>query len=573
MHVVDARVFAKECSTGTFRISNGSVLALAMNAPGSVFISYPGTMTDATVPSQGYSGISIANHWVLAHGSILSDKAQRSRKLLDFVNASNPGEVILLEPHVHGKLFDDVTFLIHHNPGSSIESGKPLAIWKCPLLSDTMESLLRNWNFQNNQRFDRIFLPVLLLIACDTVNTTERAANQQLESELTGRGQNGEIRLESLGNGGKVRDILIELAKQSATGRPAKGSTVEIFSTPFGNPFFSDTMARGIVGNLLGTKECLMVIDAAVFPGCQGAPVYLADNRARKTVCGMVIASSCWLHGERIDYTFAINLLPSLNQVLQTRVRRNESLCLTSLILPFTQRRDRNDKIGILERSVAIVRCGPNWGTGILVDAQTGTFITCAHVVAAAPERKIELVSYIASRADKSEWTARAKLIYKTPGNKPYDIAVLKIDLKCTETSMKAIKLADRPAVNGEPIFSIGFPFCLAGRATISNGIISKLSECMLQTNCCAQSGVSGGPIVRPSSLEMLGMIVCNTVSTNDATTYPRLCMAIPTSVFKEPLDNYLRTADPKMLENLTQHDQIIEGTWNLRSPLLRSNI
>ncbi|XP_076640610.1 peroxisomal leader peptide-processing protease-like isoform X2 [Halictus rubicundus] len=538
-----------------------------MNAPGSVFISYPGTMTDATVFSQGYSGISIANHWVLAHGSILSDKAQRSRKLLDFVDASIPGKVMLLEPRVHGKLFDDLTFLIHRNPGSSIESGKPLAIWKCPLLSDTIESFFANWNFQNNQRFDRIFLPVFLLIACDTVKSIENPANRQFESELTGRGQKGGIRLESLDNGGKVRDILLELAKQSATGRPAKGSTVEILSTPFGNPFFSDTMSRGIVGNLLGMKECLMVIDAAVFPGCQGAPVYFADNRARKTVCGMVIASSCWCHGERIDYTFAINLLPSLNQVLQTRVGRNESLCSTSpLLLPFTRRRNRNDKIGILERSVAIVRCGPNWGTGILLEARTGTFVTCAHVVATAPERKIELVSYIASRTEKSEWSARAKLIYKTPANKPYDIAVLKIDIKCTETSMKAIKLANRPAVNG-------FPFCSAGRATISNGIISKSSECMLQTNCCAQSGVSGGPIVRPSSLEMLGMIVCNTVSTNDATAYPRLCMAIPTSIIKETLDNYLRTADPKTLEDLTQHDQITEETWNLRSPLLRSNM
>lgn len=34
-----------------------------------------------------------------------------------------------------------------------------------------------------------------------------------------------------------------------------------------------------------------------------------------------------------------------------------------------------------LEKSIAIVKCGPNWGTATLVDEQSGTFITCAHVV------------------------------------------------------------------------------------------------------------------------------------------------------------------------------------------------
>jgi len=40
-----------------------------------------------------------------------------------------------------------------------------------------------------------------------------------------------------------------------------------------------------------------------------------------------------------------------------------------------------------LDRGVVLVRCGINWGTGVLVHKDTGTFLTCSHVVA---EVKIE---------------------------------------------------------------------------------------------------------------------------------------------------------------------------------------
>lgn len=65
----------------------------------------------------------------------------------------------------------------------------------------------------------------------------------------------------------------------------------------------------------------------------------------------------------------------------------------------------------------------------------------------------------------------------------------------------------------------------------------------MFQTNCCVHGGVSGGPIVRRANFKMLGIVVCNVVLSNDSVLYPRLCMAIPTTVFKKPLDDYLRTA------------------------------
>lgn len=255
-----------------------------MDAPTSVFVSYSPSMNISTNLSHGYTGVSIANGSILAHGSILAAVAQRSRQFFDFLDALNPGEITLLERHE--RLLDDLTFLIHRNCGSLIDLGKPLAIWKCSLLNDTMENFLKNWTFHIDERFGRLLFPVFLLITCKSSEPTETAVDddqqqqrqrqQQLKSKLI-RGK--QIDIIDIKVGKKVNDILLELVKQSINDRPVKGCTIEIFSTPFGNPFFADTITRGIIGNLLGMKNCLMLIDATVLPGCEGGPVYLIGKR------------------------------------------------------------------------------------------------------------------------------------------------------------------------------------------------------------------------------------------------------------------------------------------------------
>lgn len=94
----------------------------------------------------------------------------------------------------------------------------------------------------------------------------------------------------------------------------------------------------------------------------------------------------------------------------------------------------------------------------------------------------------------------------------------------------------------GEPVVSVGFPFFSSVRPTISSGVISKSMDCALLTTCCAQSGTSGGPIVSRATGEMLGMIVCNALSSDGAVLYPRMSLAVPAAVMDRPLREYLRT-------------------------------
>lgn len=94
--------------------------------------------------------------------------------------------------------------------------------------------------------------------------------------------------------------------------------------------------------------------------------------------------------------------------------------------------------------------------------------------------------------------------------------------------------------VEGETVIAAGFPFFSSTLPTITRGNISSVSINMIQTTCCVQSGASGGPIVRPSTCELLGIIVCNVITST--TLYPKLNMAIPASIIKGPIDEYINT-------------------------------
>ena len=94
----------------------------------------------------------------------------------------------------------------------------------------------------------------------------------------------------------------------------------------------------------------------------------------------------------------------------------------------------------------------------------------------------------------------------------------------------------------GEPVVSIGFPFSSSIRPTISSGVVSKSMDCALLTTCCVQSGTSGGPIINHTTGDMLGMVVCNVLSSDGTTLYPRMSLAVPATILSGPLREYLRT-------------------------------
>jgi len=63
-------------------------------------------------------------------------------------------------------------------------------------------------------------------------------------------------------------------------------------------------------------------------------------------------------------------------------------------------------------------------------------------------------------RTDKSSSRVSAKLLYKTPDNQPYDVAVLRVNPRDVDPSLEAVQLSRAPILKGEQ--SIVFPNCIA---------------------------------------------------------------------------------------------------------------
>ena len=78
---------------------------------------------------------------------------------------------------------------------------------------------------------------------------------------------------------------------------------------------------------------------------------------------------------------------------------------------------------------------------------------------------------------------------------------------------------------------------------------MSRSSPVLLQTTCCVQIGVSGGPVIafnyKPLP-EIIGIVVSNAIFSSDGSKngvlYPKFNMAVPASVFKRPVMKYIET-------------------------------
>jgi hypothetical protein len=134
-------------------------------------------------------------------------------------------------------------------------------------------------------------------------------------------------------------------------------------------------------------------------------------------------------------------------------------------------------------------------GSGFVVD-KSGVIATCLHVV--ADGETVEIQS-----SDETPHLATAVIRV----DKQWDIALLKVD----GLSEPALKLAPPKAVRvGAAVLAIGSPLGLGN--TLSQGIISGLrpraDSDLIQITAPVSPGSSGGPVLSPTSGEVLGVTV-----------------------------------------------------------------
>ncbi|XP_011334557.2 peroxisomal leader peptide-processing protease isoform X1 [Ooceraea biroi] len=500
-----------------------------MDTPDSALLHHSFYYKNPSASLRSNSGIWISRDWILTHGTALSSIINKYHAISSFVENMPSGKLTM----VPQELTNELKFQVYRDSGIDDasksnskyrvqqHSGFVAAAWKCRLLGKTFDEFFETWSFpKSSVECDQLLRSIFLLIRVFDHNKpfVEISMAEQALSRLLDQLQD-----------------------------PVRGTSAEIMSTPFGNPVFINSIARGIISNVVGEEDCVIMTDALAFPGGEGGPVCIISSDCnRRDVSGMVIAPLSWCRGEQVDYTLAANLAPCLLDILQKRDVRVSN---------------RTYHKETLDRGIVLVRCGISWGTGILVDKDTGIFLTCSHVVEEAPGREISIVT----RADKSISRVPAKLLYKTPDCQPYDVAILQVNPEDMDPSLKVIRLSHDPVLEGEPVVSIGFPFFTSIRPTVSSGVVSKTTDWAILTTCCTHSGISGGPIVSQATGEMLGMIVCNAHSSDGTMHYSRMSLAVPATVLNGPLQEYLRTGNPEVFRAFTCNDAVAHKIWNFQ--------
>ena len=319
---------------------------------------------------------------------------------------------------------------------------------------------------------------------------------------------------------------------------PKKGDSVLVVGTPFGcecPPVFYNSVSKGIVSNIIGANNELIITDARCIPGCEGCTMYIKSSQPGSMKHGLmpygvILAPFCWRNGEWIGITVACSLgylLQNLRKLIITKFRvipQNLQVLLSVLNLKTASQyqpvdigevekatQDRNSFVihsrfgnlsacNILETafaSVVMVQYGRTWGSGIVIDADKGLLVTCSHVI-----RGHEASLMVTDNKSGTQYLSRmtqdsvfcvlpngircmVQVLYATSEGFPLDFALLKIQPHSSLRSLKprlgtdGTEMKSNPLYRkGEEVFVVGFPLFSRDQhtqASVVSGVISNI--------------------------------------------------------------------------------------------------
>ncbi|XP_075216163.1 uncharacterized protein LOC142321728 [Lycorma delicatula] len=301
-----------------------------------------------------------------------------------------------------------------------------------------------------------------------------------------------------------------------------RGLDIIVESTPFALSQFYNSWSKGIISNNVGKLDCLFFTDTRLVTGCIGAPVYRYEQGQKGRLIGMILNPMLWSQGEWAGFSIAVNLEIILSEVLYNKTPVYRTVPSKDVMYKL---------FDDLDKSVVLIRCGCNWGSGVVVNAKLGVIVTCAHVVNYSKE---ELVTVVCR-----DYETKGRVVYSSKAGQAYDIAVLHTE---SFLQLEELLLAEHPPVKGETVYCVGFPMVSTSHVTVSKGIIANVvSDILIQTTCCVQSGASGGAIIRPSG-ELVGIIVSNMSCGITHALFPHCNFSIPSTAFTDILKQYFTT-------------------------------
>lgn len=173
-----------------------------------------------------------------------------------------------------------------------------------------------------------------------------------------------------------------------------KGCSVLACGSPFGSfcpDLFMSTLSKGIVSNLAGEENALILTDARCLPGTQGGGLFVSDGDASYLV-GLITAPLCWKSNEWIGLTLVCSLHLILKNILQAatshqllREISTHSFTDSPHVPADAHQKSEDGRYPV----VVVVECGQVWGSGIVLNPHL--VLTCRHVVNGSQFPKVTL--------------------------------------------------------------------------------------------------------------------------------------------------------------------------------------
>ncbi|XP_059677288.1 peroxisomal leader peptide-processing protease [Gavia stellata] len=336
-----------------------------------------------------------------------------------------------------------------------------------------------------------------------------------------------------------------------------KGEGLLACGSPFGAlcpDLFLNTLSRGVVSNLAGEENALILTDARCLPGTEGGGAFLPSPAGPRLVA-VIAASFCWKGAEWVGLT----LLCSLAAILRSSAGVLDEAGVAVPPVPPGAARAGGGQDPLAW--VALVECGAAWGSGVLLAPRL--LLTCRHVVEAGVPLRVT-----PAPSPGAATVLGGHVVFATEESSPFDVAV--VELEESVPGFVPPRLADT-FLPGEEVSVVGFG--ALGRAcgpSVTAGILSAVvavagRPVMLQTTCAVHGGSSGGPLVSSRSGRLLGIVASNTRDTGAGATYPHLNFCVPITVLQPPIARYRRTGDPKAFATLNQASEEVRAAWRLQ--------
>uniref|UniRef100_A0A1A7XIN8 Peroxisomal leader peptide-processing protease n=1 Tax=Iconisemion striatum TaxID=60296 RepID=A0A1A7XIN8_9TELE len=342
-----------------------------------------------------------------------------------------------------------------------------------------------------------------------------------------------------------------------------KGHPVVACGSPFGSlclDLFISTISRGIISNLSGEDNTVILTDARCLPGTEGGGLFVVEDTDYVRLIGLIVSPFGWKANEWIGLTLVCSA-----HLIFTNISRSTSvqdpLCDVWLLEEkLHMSTTAQESEAVKHPIVCLVDSGHFWGSGVAISSKM--VVTCRHVVRG--KSSVTLKFHHRGRVCETA----GDVLFSTKPSSPYDLAFVELKVPFPDA---VIPRMSQSFTSGEAVVVVGYGgLGQACGPSLTCGVLSKVislnhQPVMLQTTCAVQAGASGGAVVQKHSGELMGIVSSNTRDLAARVTYPHLNFIIPVTVFQRLLQEFHQRRNTNVFRELNTTEKGVKRVWRLQ--------